>query len=546
MPVFVNNSSILKLNRIYYQYQLNPPRFQSSDGRYQIYLITKNNIKVWILADTNPMNTCYYIHYYECPFNAKYHQMLEFVRHPPIIGWNNIAAPDDTVTIQYSNINKNATNQIKICIYAKQIVIKPKHIINDGYLLVNSNNKICEVGSKNKLLSSKIDDNVQIFKCDTLCPGFVDIHIHGLGGSDNVLWYWENPKYTCSRLPKYGCTSFCASVVFANKYVDKTVKMVQNILGPIIGKDVGYGAIIEGIHSEGPIIADIGGLPDSKDCNKWSIEKFELFVDSLMPFVNIMTISPSIDHKLKLKRIKFLKKRGIVPALGHDKQCSEQQIIDTLLLDSDSDNTDEFSFYNEIKEYGKTYVHQHDKDNEKKYGSCHMTHVFNVMKFHHRNIGLANYAITPTLPNSDKYKQIIKKKSMPTIEIIGDLVHVSPIVIQAILECHKPDYFDRIVFITDGIAEPVPNKELIYTDLRVKVDEYGRYLVTCDDAILCGSCCDMFTTFKNLINVFNVNIFAFSNALCWIYCFAYFLISVINFGINSCGQLNPISLNTYF
>ena len=31
-------------------------------------------------------------------------------------------------------------------------------------------------------------------------------------------------------------------------------------------------------------------------------------------------------------------------------------------------------------------------------------------------------------------------------------------------------------------------------------------MVTCDDGILCGSCCDMLTTFKNLINVFNVNI----------------------------------------
>ena len=317
--------------------------------------------------------------------------------------------------------------------------------------------------------------------------------------------------------------------MFANKYVDKTVSMVQNVLGPIIGRDVGYGTIIEGIHCEGPIIADIGGLPDSKDCNKWNISKFENFVDSLMPFVNIMTISPSVDHVTKLKRIRFLKKRGIVPALGHDKQCSEQQIIDTLLLDSDSDNMDDVALFNdkdidididenkddekeiatETKEKKDEALHKHSKDDKEagnKYGSCHMTHIFNVMKFHHRETGLANFGLTPTLPNMDKYKQIISKKSMPTIEIIGDLVHISPILIQAILNCHSPDYFDRIVFITDGIAEGIPNKELTYTDTRVKVDEFGRFLVTCDDGVLCGSCCDMMTTFRNLINVFNVNI----------------------------------------
>ena len=180
MPVYVENSSIIALDGIYYPCDLIKRRYQSEkNGRYEIFLTDIDNEKIWIFADINPMKTCYYIHYYHCKFNRKYHQMFEFCQYPPCIGWINIAAPNDTVTICYKPIiHQNIIKQIKLCIYAKKIVVKPKHIINNGYLLVNGNNKICEVGQINKSLQTKINNNKniqQIFECDILCPGFVDI-----------------------------------------------------------------------------------------------------------------------------------------------------------------------------------------------------------------------------------------------------------------------------------------------------------------------------------------------------------------------------------
>ena len=102
--------------------------------------------------------------------------MFEFIQHPPLIGWIEIAAINDCVTIQYKNVyKKDDETRIKLCVYAKKIIVKPKHIINDGYLLVNYLNQICQIGQQNELSKSKIDETVEIFKCDILCPGFVDI-----------------------------------------------------------------------------------------------------------------------------------------------------------------------------------------------------------------------------------------------------------------------------------------------------------------------------------------------------------------------------------
>merc|ERR1712173_415767 len=118
-----------------------------------------------------------------------------------------------------------------------------------------------------------------------------------------------------------------------------------------------------------------------------------------------------------------------------------------------------------------------------------MTHCFNVQRFHHRNTGLANFALTPNLPKLEKYECI---KRMPTIELIGDLCHLSPILIQSILNCHSPHCLDRIVFITDAIAEPVSNKELVYDHSNVHVDEKGKTVKNAKN-VLCGSCCDLMT-----------------------------------------------------
>ena len=81
----------------------------------------------------------------------------------------------------------------------------------------------------------------------------------------------------------------------------------------------------------------------------------------------------------------------------------------------------------------------------------HITHAFNVTKFHHRDSGLANFAFVSKFPNSEEFKGI----RTPTIEVIGDGRHVSLMTLAGALAARDPQ---DIAFITDAIAEPVPGK----------------------------------------------------------------------------------------
>jgi len=109
------------------------------------------------------------------------------------------------------------------------------------------------------------------------------------------------------------------------------------------------GAVLEGIHSERPIITDLGGLPGSY--NEMTSDEFKRILEK-MHHLKIMTISPHAEASNDYKRIKCLLKRGVVPALGHDKQATEDEILAALSL-------------------GETQ-------------QFHLTHLFNVCSFHHR------------------------------------------------------------------------------------------------------------------------------------------------------------------
>ncbi|XP_020630695.1 N-acetylglucosamine-6-phosphate deacetylase-like [Orbicella faveolata] len=133
-----------------------------------------------------------------------------------------------------------------------------------------------------------------------------------------------------------------------------------------------------------------------------------------MHHLKIMTISPHPEASNDYKRIKCLLKRGVVPALGHDKQATEDEILAALSL-------------------GETQ-------------QFHLTHLFNVCSFHHRSPGLVNFRVLDELPNLPKYRGI----KTPTVEIIGDLAHVDPLTISLLL---KSRHFKNIAFITDFLEQ---------------------------------------------------------------------------------------------
>ena len=299
-------------------------------------------------------------------------------------------------------------------------------------------------------------------------PGFVDIHTHGVGGSLDVLKYWHTPDYSRNCYARAGTTSLLATVVFDESDLDVSFKACEALRACTQTWQDGRGAVIEGIHAEGPIVATLGGLPQTASLVAESDEWFQDFVQRVSgpeQALRMMTISPSCDTQRGYSRIRLLCEAGVVPALGHDKVCTEEQILAALRVGTEQHSVNEGARASKSSGGANETQAGRSKDTINDFperivrGPFHLTHAFNVQVFHHRDCGLANFALIGRLPDLPQYAGI----DLPTLELIGDCIHTSPLVIQAVASARNGQDW---CMVTDAISEPVPGKELSYVASR--------------------------------------------------------------------------------
>ncbi|GET93063.1 N-acetylglucosamine-6-phosphate deacetylase-like protein [Leishmania tarentolae] len=278
-------------------------------------------------------------------------------------------------------------------------------------------------------------------------PGFVDIHNHGLGGASDVIGHWSNPEYSLRELARCGTLTTLASIIFSDshkKLVSDCIKAIEKRVGSYTEDN----CILGGIHAEGPVIHDRGGLPECK--SEISLDEFKRLVDS-MPSLRIMTISPHVEARCNYEKIRHLLKKKVRVALGHDRVASKKEIMGALKLASSEEE------------------------------KMHVTHLCNVSTFSHRDSSLVNAAMCTRFPNAPLYKGV----RPPTLEIIADLIHVDSVTLQSVLLSRC---VDDIAIITDCISAHIPGKHVVYN---------GR------DSVVqaCGACylCDSFGRASNTL-----------------------------------------------
>eukprot|EP00041_Stephanoeca_diplocostata_P026558 m.718308 g.718308 ORF g.718308 m.718308 type:complete len:460 (+) comp22994_c1_seq2:98-1477(+) len=307
---------------------------------------------------------------------------------------------------------------------------------------------------------------------DVVLPGFVDIHTHGRGGAADMADFWLNPEYTLERLPQMGTTSVLASMVFCCGQVTGTESKAQQtykLLSTYIGSSGTNRAVLEGIHAEGPVVADLGGLPPS-ECQRLPVDAFESLVQLMEPCgLRMMTIAPSIDAIDDYARIKILLKNNVLVALGHDRNCTEDDILGALRT-----------------------AHAHGK-------RCHITHIFNVSSFHHRDPSLCNFGMIGKFPALGKYRDV----EPPTVEFISDLAHVHPLTLEGLLTS-KP--LTDLACITDSVMEPLPGVEQEYNGRTMVVSDDGRAVTLKGTCTIAGSCSSLLDSFRTLVRVFRLTV----------------------------------------
>lgn len=215
---------------------------------------------------------------------------------------------------------------------------------------------------------------------------------------------------------------------------------------------------------EGPVVADLGGLPGKA----WlPLDKFRSFVDTLQPGLRMMTIAPSVEASEGYARLRYLLSQNVLPALGHDRSATEEQILGALAVAGQR--------------------------------RLHITHLFNVCSFHHRLPSLVNVGLAESFPSLPKYKDMLP----PTVELIADLHHVHPMALKLALTARS---LDHVACVTDNIVAFEPGAVHEYGGRRIRVAQDRKVVYLDGTDTIAGSCASLLDAFQQLVNVLGVSI----------------------------------------
>ena len=224
-------------------------------------------------------------------------------------------------------------------------------------------------------------------------PGFIDIHVHGGGGSDVMDGGYEAVKQVATTHSRFGTTAFLPTTMTMSK--DKIIESLKSIHEAFI-KGTGAAEIL-GVHLEGPYISsEKKGAQKEKDIKKASIGEFLEFNQASGNLIRIVTLAPEKPGAIDL--IRWLHKNGIIASVGHSNAT-----------------------YKQVQEGIKA-------------GLTHVTHTFNAMRgFNHREPGVVGAALSsPKL----------------ILEMIADGIHLHPVAMKILIKIKE---IGKIVLITDAM-----------------------------------------------------------------------------------------------
>lgn len=324
-------------------------------------------------------------------------------------------------------------NQL-LLVHGKAVV--ENEILSSIYILIEEG-KIAEIGPLDQAPDS-IEKTV-IPEGQTVVPGFIDMHIHGVAGADTMDATTEALRTMAQALPAEGTTSFLATTITqAHENIEKALVNAADFTK---NHNAAGQAEVLGVHLEGPFINKKrkGAQPEEYILNP-NLELFKRWQNLAEGGIKEVTVAPELEGGLEF--VRYLQETGVVASIGH---------------------TD--AIYDEMKAAVEA-------------GARQVTHLFNGMRgIHHREPGVAGAALI--------FKELM-------VELIADGIHVRPEVIKMVLAAKGAD---GMILITDAMrAKCLKNGvyDLGGQDVHV-VDD--RALLA--DGTLAGSILKMNDSFKN-------------------------------------------------
>lgn len=185
--------------------------------------------------------------------------------------------------------------------------------IEQGSILVEDG-KIKEINPSNIDTDSILDANGLY-----VSPGFIDVHIHGAGGSDTMDGTSESINTISKTIIKHGTTSFTpTTMTVAVDDIRKSLDAIKKVKEK--GSD---GAHILGVHLEGPFVSPKAiGAQNPNYILAPSISTYNDIVKDYEDIIISITLAPEVEGAKEL--IKYLSSIGIVCSLGHSSATYEE------------------------------------------------------------------------------------------------------------------------------------------------------------------------------------------------------------------------------
>jgi N-acetylglucosamine-6-phosphate deacetylase len=287
----------------------------------------------------------------------------------------------------------------------------------------------------------------------TLVPGFVDVHVHGVEGTD-TLDGESSIETIASRLPRFGVTAFCPTSVACSPADLR--RLLAGVRAARLRPPAGAARVLPAHLESNFINPEYRGaqpleclrLPKGPSEGEFAGADILREIEAARPDVGFVTIAPEIDGALDL--IRDLTAHGHRVSLGHSG-ASYEEALEGIAA-----------------------------------GARHATHLFNRMTpIAHRAPGLAGAVL--------EHEDV-------AAEIVCDGVHVHPSMVRVALAAKTPS---RVMAITDGTAgSGLPRGAKALLGGRTITVGEAAYL---DDGTLAGSVLTMDRAFARLVTAMGLS-----------------------------------------